>query len=162
MRSEHWTSGIWEIPFLLVGTSDKTMAFFIYLYFMAMTTLWTVLIQLRLKEGKQPLKPGLLRHREGQWRLVSIMDGSGIAWRANGAYHRPLTLAMSAWNWRERRPLAPPSRKEDLMGGSNSFLRFLFSSVKNANTPQNISKGDTNMSRNLASFYLCCYGSCTK
>lgn len=55
------------------------------------------------------------------------MDGSGMV---GGAYHRPLMLATSVWNWRERRPLAPPSRKEDLMGGSNSFLRFLFSSVK--------------------------------
>lgn len=135
------------------------MAFFhIFLYFMAMTTFWTVFIQLRLKEGKQPLKPGLLRHREGHWRLVSIMDGSGIAWRSDGTYHRPLTLAMSAWNWRERRPLAPPSRKEDLMGGSNSFLRFLFSSVKNTKTPQN-----QQMQRWFKhGFYLCCYGSCIK
>lgn len=29
---------------------------------MATTTFETVLIQLKLKEGKQPLKPGLVRH----------------------------------------------------------------------------------------------------
>lgn len=64
---------------------------------------------------------------------------------------------MSELNWRERRPLAPPSRKEDLMGGSNSFLLFLFSSAgKKNNNPQNISwgKGDTHMLFNVGTPFV--------
>lgn len=50
-----------------------------------------------------------------------------LAW----AHQHPLTLAMSVWNCRGSRPLAPPSRNEErMLGGSKSFLRFLFSSVK--------------------------------
>lgn len=100
--------------------------FYIYCIYM-----YLYLIQLKLNQGKRSLKPGLLtqtRHR----RQVAPAETRG------GAYHRPLMLATSVWNWRERRPLAPPSRKEDLMGGSNSFLLFLFSSVKQKTTPQNI------------------------
>lgn len=44
-------------------------------------------------------------------------------------YQRPLTLTMSEWYWRGSLPLAPPSRNEErILVGSNSFLRFLFSS----------------------------------
>lgn len=56
-------------------------------------TLRTVSIQLKLKKGKQPLKP----------RRHSKMLDSGLLygrfsddWSSGGAYHRPLTLAISA------------------------------------------------------------------
>lgn len=55
-------------------------------------------------------------------------------------YQRPLTLAMSEWYWRGSRPLAPPSRNEArMLDGSNSFLRFLFSS-EGPSTPTETSR----------------------
>lgn len=54
-------------------------------------------------------------------------------------YQRPLTLAMSEWYWRGSLPLAPPSRNEArMLDGSNSFLRFLFSSGEAKHTHRNL------------------------
>lgn len=53
-----------SFPFFLLALKLWLFSIHIYLYYMATTTFWTVLIQLKLKEGKQPLKPGLLRHRK--------------------------------------------------------------------------------------------------
>lgn len=72
-------------------------------------------------------------------------------------------LAMSAWNWRERRPLAPPSRKEDLMGGSNSFLRFLFSSVKQERHKASVvAWAIQTWFFLMLTFSQCCFGSWSK
>lgn len=61
---EEWTLNLMilrKIPFV-VGTSGKTMAFFLILILYGKQLFffffWTVFIQLRLKEGKRPLEPG--------------------------------------------------------------------------------------------------------
>lgn len=147
IRSEHWTFPF----FVVVGTSGKTMAFFLihlYLYYMASSTFWTVLIQLELKEGKRPLKPGFAEAqkdaggRSPSWTVV------GWAWMAS---------TIARWCWprlretvgRDGRSLPPPRRRTWWVAQIASSGSCLVLCEKR--TPQNISgrKGDTNMGFNV-------------
>lgn len=89
----------------------------------------------------------------GPWYLNSQSAEGGVQWwlstglpcpfvqsaasASAGCYQRPLTLAMSEWYWRGSLPLAPPSRNDArMLAGSNSFLRFLFSSARERKTKE--------------------------
>ena len=78
-----------------------------------------------------------------QWRLSTGLPCPSLQltfWATTYCYQRPLTLAMSEWYWRGSLPLAPPSKNEARMfDGSNSFLRFLFSSIEVTHTHKKIS-----------------------
>lgn len=63
------------------------MAFFLlihlYLYYMASSTFLTVLIQLELKEGKRPLKPGFAEAQEDAGGRSPSWTVVGWAWTAS-------------------------------------------------------------------------------
>lgn len=64
-----------------------------------------------------------------QISCVHLDRPAGACREGRCCYQRPRTLATCEWYWRGSLPLAPPSRKEvRALGGSKSFLRFLFSS----------------------------------
>lgn len=136
----YYNTYCWNSLFF-VGTLGRTMAFFkkqnkniyIFSYYMATTTTRTTTFgtvpNSKVNRIQQLCCWGT--RAETQEDTISFLDGVlEKGWRSVDDYHRPLTLAMSVWNWRERRPLAPPSRNEDLIGGSKNFLWFLFSSAE--------------------------------